>query len=68
MAAITWARDETHDDDDESEDETVCSNEAPDAAAIELLPDALLDTRTWASAKSAPSVAPTSTSLVRSVQ
>ena len=29
---------------DESEDETVCSHEAPDAAPIELLPDALLIT------------------------
>ena len=29
---------------DESEDETICSHDAPDAAAIELLPDALLIT------------------------
>ena len=43
-AAITRASapDETRDD--ESEAETVCSHEAPDAAAIELLPDALLIT------------------------
>lgn len=42
-AAITRAADpETHDD--ESDIETVCSHETPDAAEIELLPDALLIT------------------------
>ena len=41
-AAITRASGGPEETDDESDIETVCSHEAPDAAAIELLPDALL--------------------------